>query len=222
MSTKPFTHPEFSRVTAIRLEHHPELGLYIKLEKDDVLDAAVVEGEDALQPQTPSSHGADNDIEKGETNVSEPVSAAGSSFPAPRPISATDEVDLKIQVARHGIVLFAAAGWLHGCDKIPSIKMGSYFPIDETDESGMTPVNRRLWWSPAAAEIPGPSRDLTVTVKGNGNISCRDGNITLMLAFPAYPDGSNFLHIVLLTRAGEGGSITIPSIAGLPSLELKL
>lgn len=194
MAKNPYNHSEFSRITAVRLSKNLAKPLVFKVEKDDLLDGSLWQ---------------------------QGVKLPDNQLP-PRQLGADEKVTLRVEATRQAQVVFSHPVWEAGCFAPVFYSLGTFCPLDTTDDSGTIPVGRRLYWVPGAPSALPPETSLDITITALGEISWSSRGLFNSYMIKAPTTTAIELHVVLLTRTGETGRILLPACGGQPATELKL
>jgi hypothetical protein len=194
MAKNPYVNSEFSRITAVRLSKNLADPLVFKVEKDDLLDGGLWQGGAKLP---------------------------GSQLP-PRQLGVNEKVTLRVEATTQAQVVFSHPVWEAGCFAPAFFSLGTFCPLDKTNDSGTIPAARRLYWVPGAPSALMPETSLDITITALGEISWSSRGLFSSYMIKAPTTTAIELHIILLARTGDTGRILLPACGGQPATELKL
>jgi hypothetical protein len=208
MNKAPFIDPEFTlvsanpaqprgRTTAVRIFNDTTAGanpnVRLIVAADDLLDGQIHK----------------NGVPSGEADLPATSVKAGTS------------VSVLVEVQAQGLVAISRAGWLPDCEIVHLLTLGTICPLDQTDATGKIPTNRRLYWK-QVVPVPTVQYRIEFKVYGDGYITWQDDirGVSGRFELGLVGKQDKQLHIVLLTRNGETGSISLPLFG--PDTQLKL
>lgn len=187
-----------AKITAVRLCNDIVLGAHIMVAANDCVDAVIYEG----------------------------GVATGGTTLATRFLSPSEEITIVVRVQNQGLVTIAMPDWFPDCCTPFMLTLGTFCPLDSTDSTGMKPTNRNLYWGVAGSGTRPPAKTMEFKFDGQGRLTCAHLNSehTMYLRVGTATGAAKLstTHIVLATRDGETGSISLPAFGGKPAAELKL
>lgn len=195
MSKEPFIDPEFlvmssdpknprGRITAVRIANIPGAGAKLFVDADDRLDGEI--WKNGVKDPGPANELGRYDIPAGS------------------------QVTVTVKADTQGLVAISRAGWFPDCEIVHLLSLGTLFPLDFSDDAGMSPIGRRLFWKATANPTP-PAKTISFQISATGVVTWTHLNISCTLDLRLNSPEPKYLHLALLTRNGETGGISVPA-----------